>query len=240
MSTISSPLRQPITFILILVAAWNTTVAGEWKSISFRGTDYQTVCASPAEVRLHWKDKAGNPIGKLSRLRQLLEQEGRTVEMVMNAGIYTKVPAPEGLHVENGKELVKLNTADGAGNFYLKPNGVFYIDEKNRARVVSTNDYRKRTISPRLATQSGPLLLRDGKVHPAFKEASRNKLNRNGVGVDKDGRIWFASVTRKPDNVTNLFNLPSSSARSAARKRSISMAPFLRWNPVRRKTAPPK
>ena len=142
----------------------------------------------------------------MERLKTILEKGGHTVDMVMNAGIYTNAPAPEGLHVEGGKELVPLNTNDGAGNFYLKPNGVFFIDEDDRARVVSTDDYQKLKAVPRLATQSGPLLLKGGKIHPKFNKASTNKLIRNGVGVDIVGRICFASVTRTNDNVTSFFD----------------------------------
>ncbi|MDA0812078.1 MAG: phosphodiester glycosidase family protein [Verrucomicrobia bacterium] len=193
-------------FAAVLLVGLHSTVSGEITPKTFRGTEYLIVQAPTEDVRLHWKGADGRAIGTLERLKTILEKDGRTVDMVMNAGIYTNAPAPEGLHVEGGKELVPLNTNDGAGNFYLKPNGVFFIDENDRARVVSTDDYQKLKVVPRLAAQSGPLLLRGGKVHPKFDKASKNKLIRNGVGVDKEGRIWFASVTRTNDNVTSFFD----------------------------------
>ena len=44
--------------------------------------------------------------------------------------------------------------------------------------------------------QAGPMLLIDGKRHPAFKEGSENKLLRNGIGVDGQGRVIFAMTRR--------------------------------------------
>ena len=35
----------------------------------------------------------------------------------------------------------------------------------------------------RFATQSGPMLVIDGKIHPAFIEDSTDRKPRNGVGV---------------------------------------------------------
>lgn len=43
-----------------------------------------------------------------------------------------------------------------------------------------------------LATQSGPILVRKGEVHPQFREASPNLNLRNGVGVRSDGRVFLA------------------------------------------------
>jgi hypothetical protein len=40
---------------------------------------------------------------------------------------------PVGLYVEQGQELVHANTKPGKGNFYMKPNGIFYISAGNAA-----------------------------------------------------------------------------------------------------------
>ncbi len=94
--------------------------------------------------------------------------------------------------VIDGKTLKPLNLKDAPGNFYLKPNGVFFIDGKGGHIVPSTEYEAHPPAGPRLAVQSGPLLLHNGKVHPAFRADSTNRLHRNGVGVRKDGKVVFA------------------------------------------------
>jgi len=104
--------------------------------------------------------------------------------------------APVGLYVENGKELSSLNTSKGEGNFFLKPNGVFLINERG-ASVVETSEYDPNGVV--LATQSGPLLLHKGKIHPAFKGQSTSRLIRNGVGVLSSDVVIFA-ISEDPLN----------------------------------------
>ena len=83
-------------------------------------------------------------------------------------------------------------------NFYLLPNGVFFIRPDGTAAVMSTSFYAKAGEKPRLATQSGPLLLAAGKIHPVFQENSTSRLLRNGVGVDSKGRVVLACSVREP------------------------------------------
>src|SRR5690606_21216807 len=111
-----------------------------------------------------------------------------------NAGIYEPGFIPTGLHVEDGETLVPLNTDDGRGNFFLKPNGVFVVGEDGAA-VVSTEDYAAGRVPVervRYATQSGPLLVRDGALHPAFGPRSTSCRTRTGVGVTEDGQVVLA------------------------------------------------
>jgi uncharacterized protein YigE (DUF2233 family) len=44
-----------------------------------------------------------------------------------NAGMFDPKLKPVGLYVEEGQELVHVNTKPGKGNFHMKPNGIFYI-----------------------------------------------------------------------------------------------------------------
>ena len=46
-------------------------------------------------------------------------------------------------------------------------------------------------------TQSGPLLLIKGQVHPVFREKSSNRLIRNEVGAKGDGWVWVA-ISQEP------------------------------------------
>ena len=90
-----------------------------------------------------------------------------------------------------------MSLRSGEGNFYLKPNGIFYLDEQTGPGVMEAAEFVKSGLKPRLATQSGPLMLRKGVIHPAFTVNSPNKRLRNAVGVRaKDGQIIFAMSDR--------------------------------------------
>jgi len=110
----------------------------------------------------------------------------------MNAGMYHQDFTPVGLYVEDGIEQSPLNLGDAPGNFFLKPNGVFYVDRDGNAGVLESAAYAASGIEPKLATQSGPMLVIDGKVHPRFEENGTSRHIRNGVGVDGDKRAVFA------------------------------------------------
>jgi uncharacterized protein YigE (DUF2233 family) len=84
----------------------------------------------------------------------------------MNAGMYHSTGAPVGLYIENQATLAPLDTNSGSGNFYLKPNGVFYITVGKIPVVCSTAEF-KPTEPVQFATQSGPMLLIHGQIHPA-------------------------------------------------------------------------
>ncbi len=155
----------------------------------------------PAEENLEifWLGPDGQPIRTFTRLARLLAADGRRIHFAANAGIYEPNYIPSGLLVADGKTLAPLNERAGRGNFYLQPNGVFFI-EQGRAHVMETSRYAAARPSPRIATQSGPLLLEKGRVHPAFAPHSRSRLIRNGVGVDAHGRAHFL-IARHPVNL---------------------------------------
>lgn len=111
-----------------------------------------------------------------------LSAQSRRLVAVTNAGIYDTSFSPLGYQVEQGVEVHRLNTSTGHGNFYLKPNGVFFIDEAG-AHVVETSACCQATGDVRLATQSGPLILSGSQLHPALRERSPNLELRSGVGV---------------------------------------------------------
>jgi uncharacterized protein YigE (DUF2233 family) len=98
---------------------------------------------------------------------------------------------PVGLYVEEGEELVRANTKSGYGNFHMKPNGVFYV-HGDTAGVLETNAYLKLRPTVDLATQSGPMLVLNGRLHPKFDRASSSLKPRNGVGVRNPNTIVFA------------------------------------------------
>ena len=60
--------------------------------------------------------------------------------------------------------------------------------------------FAKENKSIKWATQSGPMLLIDNKVHPAFKEGSSNLNIRNGVGIISEYEIVFV-ISQKEVNL---------------------------------------
>lgn len=160
-----------------------------------------TVCRvdlSKERLELFHRDETGEPFKRFERLAAWLEPQGKKLVFAMNAGMYQADFSAVGLSVSGGKELSPLNTANGAGNFFLKPNGVFLVSDAG-ARVVETSEYpllRERVL---IATQSGPLLVHGGKIHPAFKANSENRLIRNGVGVVSPKVVVFA-ISEAPIN----------------------------------------
>ena len=70
---------------------------------------FRLFLARPDQVDLVWRDAAGEPYGQLESARLAVEAEGRTVHLVLNAGIYRPGQVPVGLHIEDGTELVPLD-----------------------------------------------------------------------------------------------------------------------------------
>jgi uncharacterized protein YigE (DUF2233 family) len=141
---------------------------------------YTVVRVEAEKLRLYWQDDAGKPLRRLDRLAAWLKGQGKALAFGMNAGMYHADASPVGLLVIDGRELAPLNLADGRGNFFLKPNGVFLVDAKG-PRVVDAVDYAASRDGVKLATQSGPLLLKHGQIHPALGPNSASRYVRNGV-----------------------------------------------------------
>ena len=123
-------------------------------------------------------------------LASALEGEGSELLFAMNAGMYSPSFRPVGLYVEAGSQRKALHTGASGGNFGLQPNGVFFVDDAG-PHVVATERYRAP--DPRLATQSGPMLVIEGELHPAFRAESRSLNIRNGVGVS--GKTVFLVIS---------------------------------------------
>jgi len=150
-----------------------------------------TVDPSKKDLSLFWKDDKNVNFRSIQNLKTWVEKNNRELVFAMNGGMYMTDNSPLGLYIENGKTINKTNTANGKGNFYMKPNGVFYISKDKVAGVCKTEDFtKKKDIG--YATQSGPMLVIDGKIHPDFKKGSANLNVRNGVGILPDNKVVFA------------------------------------------------
>ncbi|MFB9993542.1 phosphodiester glycosidase family protein [Deinococcus oregonensis] len=150
-------------------------------------------------LELHWKNPAtGEPYQTFDAVQKRLAGQGQKMLFATNSGIYAPGPRPLGLHIQDGKTLVGLNNARSGGNFALLPNGVFWV-KGNRAGVTETQAYRRLNVAPTYATQSGPLLVSGGKLHPEFNRSGTSFKTRSGVGVCSDGRVRFV-VSAGPVN----------------------------------------
>ncbi|WP_244471589.1 phosphodiester glycosidase family protein [Methylobacterium sp. ARG-1] len=145
-------------------------------------------------LRLFWLQEDGRPYGALGTLA---EKQGGRLAFAMNAGMYDKDQAPVGLYVEDGREMKRVSTADGPGNFHLKPNGVFWV-KGDKAGVLDTGHYLRAKIRPDFATQSGPMLVIDGQIHPKISADGPSQKIRNGVGVQEDGRVAVFAISERP------------------------------------------
>lgn len=138
-------------------------------------------------VRMFWREADGSVFGNFGRLAVSLLARNERLVCATNAGIYGTDLRPIGLYVEAGRVLHRLNTRKEAyGNFYLQPNGVFLLTD-HEATILSTDEIavelETRLLSIRYATQSGPILLRNGQINSAFTPGSDNRVVRNAVCV---------------------------------------------------------
>lgn len=176
-------MRLPaLAFLLAPVAA----EAAECRDTSFEGASY-TLCevAAGEDLRLFHSGPDG-AYGSFRKLDEALAAEGKALGFAMNAGMYHRDLAPVGLYVEDGVEVSPIVTSDGPGNFGLLPNGVLCIGET--FRVIESRTFKRDRPDCRYATQSGPMLVIDGQLHPKLAPGSDSTYVRNGVGVSEDGQ----------------------------------------------------
>ncbi|WP_074408540.1 phosphodiester glycosidase family protein [Aquimarina megaterium] len=157
------------------------------------------------ELHFYWKNKNATNYKSFQNLKSELEKENKELVFAMNGGMYNKDLSPQGLYIENGKTKTRIDTSQsGYGNFYLQPNGIFYLTNKNKP-VICTTKMFVRNEHIKYATQSGPMLLIDGKIHSKFREGSSNVHIRNGVGILPNGNLLFAISNEK----TNFYDFAS-------------------------------
>jgi uncharacterized protein YigE (DUF2233 family) len=178
-----------LLFVPLFIAA---IIAFNCQSNSFD----ETILAYEVDLKkqalhLFWKDNNDKPLRSIQNLKNFVESKQQTLLFAMNAGMYKSDFTPQGLYIENNKTLANIDTGSGDGNFYLKPNGIFYITNNKLALVCKTNDFAAQK-DIKYATQSGPILLENGIINPAFKEGSVNLNIRNGVGILPNNHVLFA------------------------------------------------
>ena len=177
--------------LAFMLAVWGAAAAAGCRDMAFEGGSY-TVCEVTAgqDLRLFHSGPDG-ALGSFASVDQLLAPQGLRLDFAMNAGMYHRDLAPVGLYVEDGVQAAPLVTRAGPGNFGLVPNGVFCLGAT--LRVIETLAFNAEKPACRYASQSGPMLVIGGRLHPRFLPDSDSLNIRNGVGVTADGtRAVFA------------------------------------------------
>ncbi|HEY0014009.1 MAG TPA: phosphodiester glycosidase family protein [Allosphingosinicella sp.] len=167
--------------------------AGHCRAQVFEGSQF-TICRYDARthrIELASEGDAG-PLRTFEALERHLGERSRHLAFAMNAGMYDEEGRPIGLHIEQGERLKRLNLRDGPGNFHMKPNGVFAVDEEGRASILTSDAFARRA-PPRVmwATQSGPMLVVGGALHPRISPDGESRMVRNGVGVANPRTAFF-------------------------------------------------
>ena len=177
------------------------------RNIEFNAASY-TVCefsAIDADVRLFWGE-GENPYGHFTALDQALAIKNQRLIFAMNGGMYHKDRSPVGLYIDEDGARSTLQTRASSGNFGLLPNGVFH-KTRNGLAVTETKTFQAKGLFPKFATQSGPMLVIGGKLHPKFNKSSTSKRIRNGVGVSADGQTVFFAMSKRPVNFHSFASL---------------------------------
>jgi len=185
--------------------------------------DVVTIDPSKTEIQIFLADKNNQKYRSLKKLKEVIEKESNELLFAMNGGMYLKDGSPQGLFIENGTTIKTLDTISGGyGNFYLQPNGIFYLNKKNSV-VCTTAAYLKTNPKPQYATQSGPMLVIDNQLHPIFKEGSQHLNIRNGVGINSRGKVIFAISNDK----VNLYDFAMFFKEKLACKNALYLDGFV-------------
>lgn len=180
--------------LLVFLAAPAAAVTCE--DVSYQDLSYTTCTVDPADDKLrlfYRQDEA--IVGSFSAIADL--PDVAALPFAMNAGMYHPDRAPVGLYIENGVEVMRVIPNAGPGNFGLLPNGVLCITDDS-ASVVETLRYIAEAPVCRDATQSGPMLVIDGALHPRFLPDSQSRYLRNGVGTTQAGDKAVFVISNDP------------------------------------------
>jgi uncharacterized protein YigE (DUF2233 family) len=194
----SSPLPKVCVLILLPLVLPAAAYAEPCRTESFSGASY-LVCSfdlTRDNLRTYWRRDDGQPYRTFAALAEDLERKGKSLRFGMNGGMYQNDLRPVGLYIENGSELAPVNTITLTGapsqipNFYKKPNGVFFIGD-GEAGILETGRFLAEKPDAKFATQSGPMLIIDGVIHPSFIVGSTDRKPRNGVGLTSPTEVHF-------------------------------------------------
>ena len=189
--------------LVSLLAACAAKADDRCAPLTFEGSDFVVCKVLPArdKIRLELIHPDGMPFAQFDRVEAHYAEAQTPLILAMNAGMYHEDRRPVGLYIQNGEEIARLQPNPGPGNFGLLPNGVFWVDG-SIAGVTESLTFADRfaDASPAFATQSGPMLVIDGQLHPDFNEDGPSRKRRNGVGISADGETLYFAISDDPVN----------------------------------------
>ena len=180
----ASPIPSPTATIV-------SQVESACRSVIFENTPLTDCIAIPEHHRITTA-LAGDDGTNFRSLSAFAKSRDRlTIAFAVNAGMFDDAGNPIGYFVQSSDRKHELNTADGPGNFHMKPNGVFYGTGDHWA-IRTADDFKANvTDRPDFGTQSGPMLVVNGKLHPEITQDGPSRAIRNAVGIDGEGRAHF-------------------------------------------------
>jgi uncharacterized protein YigE (DUF2233 family) len=170
------------------------SVASDCRVVDSSGISYSVCRVNLAEedLQIFYRDSAGAPFGTFNQVNKHLASKGMQLDFAMNGGMFLTSLEPVGLLVSEGKKVKGLTLANWPkfppvsvkqdGNFYIVPNGVFWVKDK-KAFITDSLAYDSQSPTPDLAIQSGPLLLKKSEMPPILDRYNKPSTNRNGVCV---------------------------------------------------------
>jgi uncharacterized protein YigE (DUF2233 family) len=161
------------------------------EAVQFESVPLTHCVADPVQHRIAMANLGADkqPFGSLTAFAASVDPG--TIAFAVNGGMYGDDLKPIGYYVQNGERAKELNRANGDGNFYMKPNGLFFGSDAKWQVLGSNTFFNTVGDRPQFGTQSGPLLLVDGKLHPEVQDDGPSKAIRNAVGVDAGGKAHF-------------------------------------------------
>lgn len=192
--------RKNNKILLIIIVSISFGFFSVSKCKKIEDERFVTYIVNPKKINLefYWENKQGENFKNAENLKSWLKSQNKELLFATNGGMYKKDNSPQGLYIENGNKKSEIDTANANGNFYLKPNGVFYITTDKIPNISVTSNFLDNG-KINYATQSGPMLVIDGEIHSAFKANSTNLNIRNGVGILQNNEVLFV-ISKKGIN----------------------------------------
>lgn len=187
-------MTKKITYILIFATTLiSFGFLNQSQNEGINDDEFINYIVNPKEQNLSffWKNENGENFKNAENLILWLKTKNQKLLFSTNGGMYKKDNSPQGLYIENRIKKAEIDTANGNGNFYLKPNGIFYITTEKKPIICETAKFVDNG-KIKFATQSGPILILNGEIHSEFKQKSTNLNIRNGVGILPNNQIIFA------------------------------------------------
>jgi uncharacterized protein YigE (DUF2233 family) len=175
------------------VAAAEETSAGPCQKVTFEDAPLTLCTADPGQhtIRTALKPANGPNYRSLATYSANRDADAPALAFAMNGGMYDDDGNPIGYYVEAGEKLHDLSRTEGPGNFHMMPNGVFFGTGAKWEVRTSQDFFENVDKRPEFGTQSGPMLVIDGQLHPQFDDDGESLRIRNAVGVDAEGRALF-------------------------------------------------